>query len=206
MAQPHDLSAVEQAAAVRAGELSPVELVEHYLARIERHGDLVGAFTTVDADGAREQARAAERRVTERTELPPLHGVPTAIKDLNNTAGVRTTFGAMLMRDFVPDFDDHVVTKLRAAGTISLGKTTTPEFGFPCYTEPDPQLAPIARTPWDLGRLAAGSSGGAGAAAHFPAAVEAGADAVLAASVLQYGTLRIADVKRALRDGGHVVR
>ncbi|CAN5218075.1 amidase [soil metagenome] len=162
MTQPHDLTALEQAAAIRDRVLSPVELVEHYLDRIEAHNETVGAFITVTAESAREQARVAERLVTEGADVPPLHGVPTAIKDLNLTAGVRTTFGSALLADFVPDLDDHVVTKLRAAGTISLGKTNVPEFGFPCYTQP--VIAPPARTPWDLDRLAAGSSGGAGAA------------------------------------------
>ncbi|CAN5846668.1 amidase [soil metagenome] len=158
----HDLSALEQAAAVRRREVSPVELVEHYLGRIEASGDAVGAFITVTADAALEQARAAQDAVAAGGALPGLHGVPTAIKDLNLTAGVRTTFGSALMTDFVPDVDDFVVARLRAAGTISLGKTNTPEFGFPCYTQPT--IAPPARTPWDLGRLAAGSSGGACAA------------------------------------------
>lgn len=158
----HDLTALEQAAAVRSREVSPVELVQHYLGRIEAHGDSVGAFITVTADAALDQARAAEAAVVAGETLAPLHGVPTAIKDLNLTAGVRTTFGSALMTDFVPEVDDFVVTRLRAAGTISLGKTNTPEFGFPCYTEP--AIAPPARTPWDLTRLAAGSSGGAGAA------------------------------------------
>ncbi|MDQ3465859.1 MAG: amidase, partial [Actinomycetota bacterium] len=158
----HDLSALDQAAAVRRREVSPVDLVEHYLARIAEHDASVGAFITVAADSAREQARVAERAVADGAPLPPLHGVPTAIKDLNNTAGLRTTFGSALMTDYVPDVDDYVVVQLRAAGTINLGKTNTPEFGFPCYTQP--AIAPPARTPWDLSRLAAGSSGGAGAA------------------------------------------
>jgi len=162
MGELHDLTALEQATAVYAKEVSPVELVEHYLRRIEAHGESVGAFVTVTADRALEQAREAERAVGAGGPLPPLHGVPTAIKDLNLTAGVRTTFGSAVLADNVPQVDDHVVTKLRSAGTISLGKTNTPEFGFPCYTQP--ALAPPARTPWDLGRLAAGSSGGAGAA------------------------------------------
>lgn len=153
---------MEQAAAVRRRELSPVELVEHYLSRIDAHGEAVGAFLTVTADAALAQARDAQDAVLAGGALPALLGVPTAIKDLNLTKGVRTTFGSALMTDFVPDVDDFVVTKLRAAGTISLGKTNTPEFGFPCYTEP--AFAPPARTPWDLDRLAAGSSGGAAAA------------------------------------------
>ncbi len=162
MPELHDLSALEQAAAVGAGEISPVELVGHYLERVARLSDQVGAFVTVTGEAALEQARAAERAVRAGAELPPLHGVPLALKDLNLTAGVRTTFGSVTYSDFVPPIDDHVVSLLRAAGTISLGKTNTPEFGLPCYTEPE--VAPPARTPWDLSRSAGGSSGGAAAA------------------------------------------
>lgn len=162
MADLHELSLLEQAEAVRRRTISPVELVEHYLSRIERHSDAVGAFVTVTAHAARAAAREAERAVLDGEELPPLHGVPTAIKDLNSTAGVRTTRGSAVFSDTVPDVDDHVVVRLRSAGMISLGKTNTPEFGLPAYTEPD--VAPPARTPWDLTRSAGGSSGGAGAA------------------------------------------
>ncbi|GAA4110825.1 amidase [Nocardioides fonticola] len=88
--------------------------------------------------------------------------MPTAIKDLNPTAGVRTMFGSAAYADFVPEASDHVVTTMEAAGLISLGKTSTPEFGSPCYTEPDG--FPPAVTPWDTARMAGGSSGGAGAA------------------------------------------
>ena len=159
MAELHDLTALEQGEAVRRREVSPRELVDHYLARIERLSDSVGAFVTVTAELARKQALLAESRAGEGG---PLFGVPTAVKDLTNTAGVRTTFGSATMRDFVPDVSDEVVLRMEAAGTISLGKTTTPEFGSPCYTEPD--VAPPARTPYDLSRMAGGSSGGAGAA------------------------------------------
>ncbi|HSV65651.1 MAG TPA: amidase [Mycobacteriales bacterium] len=162
MAQLHDMSALEQAAAVRRREVSPAELVEHYLARIDRLDADIGGFVTVTDDLACDQAKQAEQAVLAGADLPPLHGVPTAIKDLNLTAGVRTTFGSAAYADFVPPVDDYVVTKLREAGTISLGKTNTPEFGMPCYTEP--KVAPPARCPWDLGRYAGGSSGGAGAA------------------------------------------
>jgi amidase len=162
MTELHDLSALEQAAAIRAREISPVELTEHYLARIDRHSADLGAFVTVTADLALQQAKAAESAVTAGDDLPPLHGVPTAIKDLNATAGVRTTLGSAAFADWVPDYDDNVVTQLRTAGTISLGKTNTPEFGLPCYTEPE--VAPPARTPWDTTRSAGGSSGGAAAA------------------------------------------
>jgi amidase len=165
VAQLHDLTALEAAAAVRARQVSPLELVEHALDRIDRLDDRLGAFVTVTEDTAREQAKQAEHDVLaapDLAQLPPLLGVPTAIKDLNLTKGVRTQLGCVLFRDFVPDTDDYVVALLRAAGTISLGKTATPEFGLPCYTETD--IGPPARTPWDLTRLAGGSSGGAAAA------------------------------------------
>jgi amidase len=164
MAELHDLTALAQAAAVKRREVSPVELVDHYLERVQRRGTELGAFVTVTADAARAQAKEAEQRVAaeDSTRLPPLHGVPTAVKDLNLTAGVRTTLGSALFADFVSPVDDHVVELLRRAGTISLGKTNTPEFGLPCYTEN--AVAPPARTPWDPARSAGGSSGGAGAA------------------------------------------
>jgi amidase len=160
--QLHDLTALEQAAAVRAKEVSPTELVEHSLARIEALDAGLGAFLTVTPERARAAAARAEARLRAGGELPPLLGVPTAIKDLNNTAGVRTTFGSRVMADFVPGDDDAVVSRLAAAGTVSLGKTNTPEFGFPCYTDND--LAGPARCPWDPSRLAGGSSGGAAVA------------------------------------------
>jgi amidase len=160
--QLHDLTALEQAAAVRAREVSPTELVEHALDRIRALDAGIGAFITVTADRARAAAARADQAVVDGADLPPLHGVPTAIKDLNNTAGVRTTMGSRVLAEFVPDVDDAVVTALAAAGTISLGKTNTPEFGFPCYTEND--VAGPARCPWDTTLLAGGSSGGAAAA------------------------------------------
>jgi len=161
MTQLHDLTALEQGAAVRRREVSPAELVEHYLARVERLSDEVGAFVTVTGDLARERAQALDDG-SDDGQRGPLWGVPTAVKDLNLTAGVRTTFGSAVFSDFVPDVSDEVVLRLEAAGTISLGKTNTPEFGTPCYTEPE--VAPPARTPWDLTRTAGGSSGGAAAA------------------------------------------
>ncbi len=164
MAELHELTALEQAQAVRERRVSPVELVEHHLARIEALDGRLGAFVTVTADAALDAARTAEKLVagTDRASLPPLLGVPTAIKDLNMTAGVRTTFGSVVFDRFVAPMDDDVVRLLRDAGTISLGKTATPEFGLPCYTEPAGR--PPTVTPWDTTRLAGGSSGGAAAA------------------------------------------
>ncbi|HEX6404796.1 MAG TPA: amidase [Pseudonocardiaceae bacterium] len=164
MADLHELTALEQAAAVRRREVSPSELVEHHLRRVQDKDDQLGAFVTVTADRAMDAARAADTVVT-RTDpaaLPPLFGVPTAIKDLTATAGVRTTFGSVIYAQHLPPVDDDVVRFLAAAGTISLGKTSTPEFGMTCYTEP--ANLPPAVTPWDTSKSAGGSSGGAAAA------------------------------------------
>jgi len=151
----HDLTALEQGAAIAAGETTTAELIEHYLERAERLNPLLGAFVTITAEQARE--RAGSVRGT-----GPLAGVPTAFKDLNATAGVRTTYGSALLEDNVPEFSDEVVLRIEAAGLVSLGKTNTPEFGSPCYTESD--IAPPAVTPWDTTRMAGGSSGGAASA------------------------------------------
>lgn len=164
MADLHELTALEQAAAVRRREVSPSELVEHHLRRVQDRDDQLGAFVTVTADRAMDAARAADTVVT-RTDpaaLPALFGVPTAIKDLTATAGVRTTFGSIVYAQHLPPVDDDVVRFLAAAGTISLGKTSTPEFGLTCYTEPANR--PPAVTPWDTSKSAGGSSGGAAAA------------------------------------------
>lgn len=153
----HDLTALEQGDAVRRGEVSLLELVEHYADRADR----VGAFITTTHDRAREHAR----RLAEAgrpADAGPLWGVPTGIKDLHPTAGVRTTFGSAAYDDFVPEESDELVRSVETAGMPSLGKTNTPEFGSPCYTEPD--VAPPAVTPWDTTRTAGGSSGGAAAA------------------------------------------
>ncbi len=157
MAELHDLTALEQGDLVRRREVSPLELTEHYLERAARL-DTVGAFVTLTPERARERAAGLDRAAPEG----PLFGVPTAIKDLNPTAGVRTTFGSAAFADFVPEVSDGVTLALEAAGLVSLGKTNTPEFGSPCYTEPD--VAPPAVTPWDRTRTAGGSSGGAAAA------------------------------------------
>jgi amidase len=167
MSELHDFSALEQAAALRRREVSPTELVMHYLTRADKYGPVVGAFVTVTADRTVEEAQQIEARLQQARwqqggELPALFGVPTAIKDLTLTAGVPTKFGSAAMAEFLPDVDDHVVARLRAAGLVSLGKTNTPEFGLACYTEPD--VAPPARSPFDLSRSAGGSSGGAAAA------------------------------------------
>lgn len=164
----HALTAIELAAAVRRGETSPGEVLDHTLERAARLGRRVGAFASLAPEHARAEASRAEvllaaaRGAVDDGGLPPLLGVPCPVKDLTNVAGVPTTFGSAAFRGFVPDVDDGVVTRLREAGTVMVGKTTTPELGLPCYTEP--VTAAPARTPWDPSRSAGGSSGGAAAA------------------------------------------
>jgi amidase len=161
----HDLTVLQLAAAIRQRELSPVEVTGHYLERIDRRNADVGAFFTVTSDLAREQADMAEKavaRADDPASLPPLTGVPIPIKDLNMLAGVRQTLGSAAYEDNIAAEDDHVTAALRAAGAVFTGKTATPEFGLPCYTETE--IGPPARTPWDTSRSAGGSSGGAGAA------------------------------------------
>ena len=150
------LTATEQAELVRAGKVTPVELVETYLERIERLNPELNAFVTVCGDEA--LAAAAAR------ELPdgPLRGVPFPIKDLQETAGIRTTFSSRAYADCVPDFDVAVVRRLKEAGVVVIGKTNTPEFGITAVTES--QLNGVCRNPWDTSRTPGGSSGGAAVA------------------------------------------
>src|SRR5438445_712806 len=167
MAQIHELTMIELAAAIRAGELSPVAVTDHYLRRTTELNDQVGAFYTITPELAADQARAAEKAVAEaddKAALPPLTGVPIPIKDLNMVAGVRQTLGSKAFEANVPDTDDYVVVAIKRAGAVITGKTAIPEFGLPCYTET--AVGPPARTPWDLSRSAGGSSGGADAEVH----------------------------------------
>jgi amidase len=159
----HELTLVELAEKIAARDLSPVEVTEHYLRRAHELNDQVGAFFTIAADQALDQARAAEKAVgAGDTDGRPLLGVPVPVKDLNFVEGMPVTLGSAVFKDFIAPQDDHVAAAIRAAGAVILGKTATPEFGLPCYTETD--VGPPARTPWDLTRSAGGSSGGAAAA------------------------------------------
>ncbi|MGO1316586.1 MAG: amidase [Cellulomonadaceae bacterium] len=165
MAELHDLSARDLAAAVRKREVSALEVAEHTLDRATRLGPPVGAFVTLTPKRALEQARAADALLAsgrERSGLPPLLGVPCPIKDLTMVAGVPFSAGSAALAGYIAPEDDGIVTLLRRAGTVMIGKTSTPELGLPAYTEPD--VGPTARTPWDLTRSAGGSSGGAAAA------------------------------------------
>ena len=155
-------SAAELAALIAQRVVSPVEIVDIVLDRIEKTQPTLNAFITVCAEEARAAAKEAEAAVMRGDALGPLHGVPFAVKDLVNTAGLRTTFGSWALADNVPRADSPSVARLKAAGAVLVGKTTTPEFGHKCFTE-----APLfGRTanPWDLARTCGGSSGGAAAA------------------------------------------
>jgi Asp-tRNA(Asn)/Glu-tRNA(Gln) amidotransferase A subunit family amidase len=156
------MTATDLASAIARKRVSPVEVVDAVLARIEALARL-NAYVTVDAEGARRAARAAERAVTgRRPRLGPLHGVPFSVKDVVPTRGVRTTFGTPLFKDHVPTEDAPIVARMKAAGAIMLGKTNTPTLGWIGIT--DNLLFGPTRNPWNPERTPNGSSGGAAAA------------------------------------------
>ena len=152
------LRATEQAGALRAGAFSARELVEAHLARIERIDPLVNAIVTRTPERALAAADEADRRRARGDDLPALHGLPIAHKDLQDTAGVRTTYGSPSFREHVPEADSLQVARLREAGAILVGKTNTPEWGAGSHT-----FNPVfgaTRNAWDATRSAGGSSGG----------------------------------------------
>ncbi|WP_406635856.1 amidase [Amycolatopsis sp. WGS_07] len=156
-----ELTLAELADAVRTREVSPVELAGEYLARIDRGNEKVGAYLTVDHEGALEAAREAEALVMSGTrDLPALCGVPVSVKDTWPVKGLRYTAGSKVFADRVAEVDAAVVTQLRRAGMVVLGKTNAAEFGCSSYTET--AFGP-ARNPHDRTRTAGGSSGGAAA-------------------------------------------
>jgi aspartyl-tRNA(Asn)/glutamyl-tRNA(Gln) amidotransferase subunit A len=143
-------------------KVSPVEVTELYLQRIEALNTRLNAYLTVTADLALAAAREAEKAVLAGESLGPLHGVPISIKDLEVTRGVRSTMGSLIFKDTVPEMDSLVVERVRQAGAVMLGKTNTPEFGLRGTTEN--RLGDACRNPWNRERTTGGSSGGAGAA------------------------------------------
>ena len=155
--------ATELARLIRTKALSPVELVQAVLARIERVDPALNAFCTLTADRALAAARAAEQAVMRGDTLGALHGLPFSIKDLNLTKGVRTMSGSHIFAERIPDVDPPFVRRLHAAGGILLGKTTSPEFGWKGLG--DSPLTGITRNPWNPAMTTGGSSAGAGAAA-----------------------------------------
>src|SRR5262245_23362873 len=162
---PSDLvwrSALDLAALIRAKAVSPVEVVDAVLARVEQLNPRLNCFCTVTAEEARDAALAAEAAVMTGEALGPLHGVPFSVKDLVWTRRILTTGGSRLFADHVPEEDAVVVERLKGAGGVMLGKTNTPEFGHKGVT--DSPLFGITRNPWNVELTPGGSSGGAGAA------------------------------------------
>ncbi|WP_037961559.1 amidase [Streptomyces violens] len=155
--QPYELSLAEASDAIGGGHLSPVELTESVLARIEATEPLVNAYATVTADAAREQAAAAEREIAAGRRRGPLHGIPMALKDLIDTAGVVTASGSAVRAGRIPDRDAAVAARLKQAGAVLLGKAHTHEFAYGLTT-------PQTRNPWAPDRVPGGSSGGSAAA------------------------------------------
>ncbi len=156
------LSACELATVIRDKTVSPVEVTQAVLNRIERLNPSLNAFCTSMADSALEAARAAEADVVRGKQLGPLHGVPVSIKDNLYVKGVRTTFGSQLLKDFVPDKDAPIVERLRNAGAVIIGRTNSPEFGWKGVT--DNLVFGATRNPWNLELTPGGSSGGGSAA------------------------------------------
>lgn len=150
------------AAAVADKRLSAREAVDATLDRLERLDPALAAFTTVVPEQARAEARRVDDAIAAGRPAGPLAGVPLGVKDLIFTSGIRTSFGCHAYRDFVPDEDDVVVERLRAAGAVVVGKTTVPELGYG-GTGRNP-LGPATRNPWDLERTSGGSSAGSAAA------------------------------------------
>jgi amidase len=155
-------SATELAAMIRGREISARELLEAHLDRIERFNSSVNAIVTLDADGARAAADAADAALAAGEAVGPLHGLPVAHKDTHATGGMRTTWGSPLYADTVPLRDELVVARLKAAGAVRVGKTNVPEFAAGSHTF-NP-LFGATHNPYRHGLSAGGSSGGATAA------------------------------------------
>jgi amidase len=162
MMEPCDLSAIEARRLIGRRKLSPVELLDSCLGRIAATNPAVNAIVAMDEDAARGAAKRAEAQVMRGDELGLLHGLPIAVKDLQDTAGLRTTYGSLIYKDHVPKADDPVVARVRAEGGIILAKTNTPEFGAGANTRN--RVYGATGNPFDPVKTAAGSSGGAAVA------------------------------------------
>lgn len=156
------MSAKKLVSAYRRKKLSPVEVVNAVLARIEILNPTLNAFCLILAEQARSEAKRAETAFRRNKKVGPLYGIPVSIKDLIFTKGIRTTGGSKIFENFIPDEDETAVARLKSAGAIIIGKTNTPEFGYMAVTHN--RLFGITRNPWHLDKTAGGSSGGAAAA------------------------------------------
>jgi len=156
------MSAIDMFEAIKRQELTSVEITETIIERIERINPIVNAYCTTTFDLAREMAKAADKRVKKSEKIGLLNGIPTSIKDLNKTGGIRTTFGCVIFKDNIPDKDELVVKRLKDAGIVLLGKTNAPEFGHKAVT--DNMIFGETKNPWNRKRTSGGSSGGAAVA------------------------------------------
>ena len=154
---PADLDIARSALAIASGELSPAELTAACLRRIDELEPTIKAFVTVDMEGAREQARLLTEELSRSDPRSPLHGVPVGIKDLVDVEGLPTTASSRVLQDNVASSDANIVTGLRTAGAVIIGKTNTQEFAYGVVSAP-------TRNPWDPSRIPGGSSGGTAAA------------------------------------------
>jgi Asp-tRNA(Asn)/Glu-tRNA(Gln) amidotransferase A subunit family amidase len=153
------LDATSLSALLDARDITPLQLLERSLARLDALEPVLNGFTHVDRDGALAAARAATARQASGTRLSPLDGIPVSVKDNIFVAGMPARWGSLLFRDHVPDRDDVCVERLRAAGAVIIGKTTTPEFALLGRTHS--RLSGVTRNPWDTSLTPGGSSGGA---------------------------------------------
>jgi aspartyl-tRNA(Asn)/glutamyl-tRNA(Gln) amidotransferase subunit A len=156
------LSLTDAAALIKALRLSPVELTQALLDRIDRLDGKVGAFITVTREEALRSAREAEREIAAGRYRGPLHGIPFGVKDTHYTKGIRTTANTPVLVDFMPDFDATVVARLKRAGAVLVGKTNLPEFSF--GSAGGGGAFPDAHNPWNVARTPGGSSSGSAAA------------------------------------------
>lgn len=155
------MTVTELASQIKTKDLSPAEVVDHFLWRIQSYNPGINAFVTMN-ENIKQEAKKAEEAVTSNQKLGPLHGVPIAIKDLTPTKGLRTTYGSPAFENHIPDRDAIIVKRLKEAGALIMGKTNTPDFGHKGTT--DNLLFGPTKNPWDLDKTAGGSSGGSAAA------------------------------------------
>jgi aspartyl-tRNA(Asn)/glutamyl-tRNA(Gln) amidotransferase subunit A len=157
-----ELTITEAAELIKARKVSPVELTEAHLVRIERVDPRLNCFITLTADQALDSARRTQEAIGQGSYLGPLHGIPLAVKDLYETAGIRTTAGSTFFADYVPWQDCVAVQKLNAGGAVNLGKLNLHEIALG-VTNNNPHYG-ACRNPWQLERTPGGSSGGSGTA------------------------------------------